>query len=71
MHHNLPFKHIEINHISYDITITYEGHFVKVSIEEFLTILSPNMDDQCLKNESKTLTPMDILEQWAVIKFCV
>lgn len=37
-------------------------------IEEFLTVLSPNMYDKHLKNESKMLMSMDILEHWAVIK---
>lgn len=54
---NVPFKRIEINHNSNDITITYEGHFLLFEsfnkIEEFLTDLSPNMDAQRLKNESK------------------
>lgn len=36
--------------------------------EEFLTVLSPNMDDKHLKIESKILMSMDILEHRAVIK---
>lgn len=45
---NVQFKPININDISYEIKISYEGHFVKVEIKfkKFLTILSPNMDDQ-------------------------
>lgn len=45
---NVQFKRIKINNISYEIKISYEGHFVKVEIKfkKFLTILSPNMDDQ-------------------------
>lgn len=30
---NLPFECMKINEILYEITITYEGDYVKVSIE--------------------------------------
>lgn len=55
---NVPFKRIKLNNISYDITITYKGHFVSFNInEDFLTVLSPNMDE--------------MLEHRVVMKFCV
>lgn len=39
--------------------------------EEFLTVLSPKMDNHRFKIDSKTLTTIDILERFADIVFCV
>lgn len=60
-HQNVPFKHIKMQNISYDVTVTYEGQFVE----------EPKIDDQRLKFESKTSSSMNISEHRAIIKFCM
>lgn len=47
--------------ITDDMTIPYKRYFASVNlIEQYLTVLSPNIDDQRMKIEWKTLTLMDI-----------
>lgn len=58
-----------MNDISHGVTMTYERIFVKVSIEEFITFLSPNMDYPRFK--IKSLMSIDILEHRAFIKYCM